>query len=265
MPARALRPCKHPGCGRLSTDGACSLHAAQIKRERSNWSQKPPTERGYGSTWVKIRKLAMLRDGAICKVCLAEGRVTQATEIDHIIPKSQGGTDEEDNLQAICKRCHAHKTALESAIADHRVSYYPDWIPEPRIPVTIVCGPPGSGKTTYVRQNAGKKDLVIDVDEIAAEITGKPIYHATDDELSQAIRARNKLLASCAESNLYQHCWLIITGKFEHRRQWWREKLKGNLVVLNTPKRICMDRVKKDQRRPPESIKRAVEAILAWE
>ena len=36
-----------------------------------------------------------------------------ATEVDHIVPKSAGGTDAMDNLQALCKSCHSRKTAKE--------------------------------------------------------------------------------------------------------------------------------------------------------
>ncbi|MBF3094675.1 HNH endonuclease, partial [Pseudomonas aeruginosa] len=39
-----------------------------------------------------------------------------ATEVDHIIPLSQGGTDDDANLMAIAGYpCHARKTATESA------------------------------------------------------------------------------------------------------------------------------------------------------
>jgi len=36
-----------------------------------------------------------------------------ATEVDHIVPLSQGGPDEWDNLQGLCHDCHAAKTARE--------------------------------------------------------------------------------------------------------------------------------------------------------
>jgi 5-methylcytosine-specific restriction endonuclease McrA len=37
-----------------------------------------------------------------------------ATHVDHKIPKAQGGTDDENNLQAICVTCHKCKTERES-------------------------------------------------------------------------------------------------------------------------------------------------------
>ncbi|MCB0086363.1 MAG: HNH endonuclease [Caldilineaceae bacterium] len=43
--------------------------------------------------------------------CLALEKTTQATEVDHIIPKRAGGSDAFGNLQALCKSCHSAKTA----------------------------------------------------------------------------------------------------------------------------------------------------------
>ena len=39
--------------------------------------------------------------------------MTQAREVDHIVNKASGGTDEDANLEAICKPCHKKKTILE--------------------------------------------------------------------------------------------------------------------------------------------------------
>jgi 5-methylcytosine-specific restriction protein A len=40
-----------------------------------------------------------------------------STIVDHIRPKSQGGTDERSNLRGIGARCHAEKTAREGLTA----------------------------------------------------------------------------------------------------------------------------------------------------
>ena len=77
-------------------------------------------ERGYGARWDKLRKLAMGRDDWLCQPCKREGKATPAREVDHIIPKSQGGTDDLSNLQGICPDCHKAKTAQESADAQGR-------------------------------------------------------------------------------------------------------------------------------------------------
>jgi 5-methylcytosine-specific restriction protein A len=48
---------------------------------------------------------------------MRQGRTTSATEVDHITPKAKGGTDDDDNLQAICADHHREKTAREAAEA----------------------------------------------------------------------------------------------------------------------------------------------------
>jgi len=71
-------------------------------------------ERGYTYTWRKARK-RYLAANPLCRECEAEGRVTPATEVDHIIPHN-GDMDlfwDEDNWQGLCKPHHSSKTAKE--------------------------------------------------------------------------------------------------------------------------------------------------------
>ena len=72
------------------------------------------TERTRGRKWLAIRKAILNRDCGLCQVCIAQGRLTVATEVDHITQIADGGTDDYDNLQAICHDCHADKTAREN-------------------------------------------------------------------------------------------------------------------------------------------------------
>lgn len=50
----------------------------------------------------------------LCIHCQQEGRVTEATELDHIVPLHLGGADDESNFQSLCHDCHAAKTADEA-------------------------------------------------------------------------------------------------------------------------------------------------------
>jgi len=71
-------------------------------------------ERGYGYAWQKRRALALQRDAHLCQPCWRDGRVTQASEVDHITPKHLDGEDDFDNLQSICTPCHKAKTQAEA-------------------------------------------------------------------------------------------------------------------------------------------------------
>ena len=81
---------------------------------RSNWNKhhegKTVTEQGYGHAWRKLREAVFKRDKGLCVPCKRENRITVATEVDHIIEKADGGTDDLGNLQSICKLCHTAKT-----------------------------------------------------------------------------------------------------------------------------------------------------------
>ena len=70
-------------------------------------------EQGYGTAWVKLRKVVIERDKHLCQHCLAKGRATAGTQVDHIKPKAQGGTDDLDNLQLLCRPCHDRKSVLD--------------------------------------------------------------------------------------------------------------------------------------------------------
>ncbi|WP_222943066.1 HNH endonuclease [Stenotrophomonas maltophilia] len=50
----------------------------------------------------------------MCQPCKQQGRVTEATEVDHIVNVAEGGSDDETNLQAICAECHGVKTQAEA-------------------------------------------------------------------------------------------------------------------------------------------------------
>ena len=73
------------------------------------------TQRIRGDTWMAIRRAVMLRDGYQCQGC---GIVRLDNEVDHRIPLEQGGSNELDNLQALCggpNGCHTRKTKAEAA------------------------------------------------------------------------------------------------------------------------------------------------------
>ncbi len=70
-------------------------------------------QRGYGSKWDSIRARVLKRDKGLCQLCLRAGVVREAKTVDHIIPKSHGGTDVDSNLQSLCWPCHKAKTARE--------------------------------------------------------------------------------------------------------------------------------------------------------
>lgn len=73
------------------------------------------TQRQRGGSW-QARRLAQLEREPLCKHCEALGLVALAVEVDHVRPLWSGSDlDTEDNLQSLCKPCHAAKTASEAS------------------------------------------------------------------------------------------------------------------------------------------------------
>lgn len=77
------------------------------------------TRRRDPSNWKAIKQLVAERDNHQCQDYMRDGTPCpdQGTECDHIIPLSQGGTDNLDNLRMLCKWHHARKTAREGVNA----------------------------------------------------------------------------------------------------------------------------------------------------
>lgn len=83
---------------------------------RKAWQRSPhhQDKRKRGRA-AQRERAQILAEEPLCRPCLAAGRVEASAEVDHIIPFSQGGTDDRSNKQGICKPCHRAKTAAESA------------------------------------------------------------------------------------------------------------------------------------------------------
>lgn len=121
MPTSAPKPCRHAGCAQLVSDGSgyCSAHKRPALGSFADAERGTRHERGYGSKWDKIRERIIRRDNGLCQECLRSGRVTQVGHVkfsyycDHIVPKEEGGTDDDSNLQSLCRSCHTAKTDRE--------------------------------------------------------------------------------------------------------------------------------------------------------
>lgn len=118
MPPKAKRPCRSPMCpGKTQSDhGYCDMHSHLA----SGWNRPgrgTAEQRGYGWTWRKLANAVLKRDRYLCQCENCKGRRLPATEVDHVIPKHLGGTDDPGNLAAINEACHKEKTQREAKAA----------------------------------------------------------------------------------------------------------------------------------------------------
>jgi 5-methylcytosine-specific restriction endonuclease McrA len=64
------------------------------------------TPRGSTYAWRKLRERVLARDRSVCRWCGG-----YADTVDHVLPRAQGGGDDEGNLVAACRRCNSARGA----------------------------------------------------------------------------------------------------------------------------------------------------------
>jgi 5-methylcytosine-specific restriction endonuclease McrA len=79
-------------------------------------------ERRRVLTKLERAGLFAMADGH-CQKCTRKIPHGDDWDVDHIIPLSRGGTNDDDNLQVLCSWCHGHKTEddVSGAAKDKRV------------------------------------------------------------------------------------------------------------------------------------------------
>ena len=118
MPRRKLKPCNYPSCPELVMVGTgyCGEHAKQYESKRNKVYDNKQRDKKradfYNSlAWRRLSK-AYLNNEPLCEHCQAQGIITGATEVDHIVAVADDWSKrfKIDNLQSLCHSCHMIKT-----------------------------------------------------------------------------------------------------------------------------------------------------------
>ena len=104
MPHKPLKPCKYPGCPKLTRGLYCEDHAAKVASEYNKYSRSLDHNKKYGREWRRIRNLYASQH-PLCEMCLKEGKMIPMDEVHHIKPVKEGGSNKEFNLVSLC---HSH-------------------------------------------------------------------------------------------------------------------------------------------------------------
>jgi 5-methylcytosine-specific restriction protein A len=117
MAQRAPHPCAEPGCSALIYGSGSRCEEHRLPKARQNEAQRPTSnDRGYGAEWQKIRASYLARyPWCADPYGRHEGRRYKATMVDHIRPRKYGGSDEDRNLNGLCRWCHAYKTRRDGS------------------------------------------------------------------------------------------------------------------------------------------------------
>ena len=235
MPQAAPSICTKPGCNALVYRGSrCDAHKT---RERHT-KRVSAAKRGYGRDWGAYAR-GYRNENKYCVDCLKENKYVGSEEVDHIIPPD--GPDDPlfwdpENHQALCKSCHSRKTAREDGGFRGKNGVR-----------VIVCGPPGSGKTTYVKDHRREGDLILDLDALVAALSMLPQHHKPKALVQYGIAARDAVLELLSQQP-GQGAW-IITGTSSYSTITdLCNRFGAKSVILKTDPSECKKRIDRQQR-----------------
>lgn len=123
----------------------------------------------------------------------------------------------------------------------------------------IVCGPPGAGKSTWVRENATAGDLILDLDEMKRSISGLHRSDFPESLLDYAIWAR---LQVADHWNKKRDCdlWYVTTMPDPTEREMTSVAFgDAKVIVFEVPLEYCRSRL-----RNVEDSKRRSQLAADW-
>ncbi len=106
MPRKPKKPCRYPGCPKLTDGRYCEEHQRTENKRYERYYRQAETKRRYGTKWQRIRK-QYAQSHPFCEQCFDNGIYVPVEEVHHIKPLSEGGTHDADNLISLCRSCHA--------------------------------------------------------------------------------------------------------------------------------------------------------------
>ena len=112
MPYKPQKPCAHHGCRELTANRYCDAHTKQESKRYNKYDRDPDSNKRYGRTWKQIRA-AFLSSNPLCVMCNGNGKFTPATLAHHKIKLTDGGTNDWNNMMALCHECHSRLHATQ--------------------------------------------------------------------------------------------------------------------------------------------------------
>ena len=141
-----------------------------------------------------------------------------------------------ENVMLVHLKCHNMIHARFGFMAQKKVYY--------------VWGAPCSGKNTFVRENKGNSDLIVDIDLLWQAATGGALYDKPDALKTPVFMLRDSLLDIVkTRAGKWQRAFIIEGGARKGDRERRIAMLGAEDIFINTDKETCLRRLASDEKR----------------
>lgn len=121
--------------------------------------------------------------------------------------------------------------------------------------ITLVIGPPCSGKSTYIEQKKSRGDLIWDFDVVLQAITSLPLYERCDGAVPFCLAMRDAFLAKAVHGRgAVSKVWVAMSSWSPIANDL--QRYGAEIVKLDTAKEVCLSRA---ELRGPENLKMVTE------
>lgn len=211
-----------------------------------------------GIKWQKTRTAYLQSQNYICERCGEPACLVHHKK--HITPYNihdPAVTLDFANLKAVCDKCHGleHTDNTPRAGKPARlngIAFDEEGNAVKQANVFLVCGCMGSGKTTYVTEHKGSKDLVVDLDYICAALMGEPhnMYLDHVPILSVALEVRALLYnIIAARRGNWERAFVVTSIANSGEMRAIAGDLNAEIVIMDISLKECIKRIEGDPRR----------------
>lgn len=192
--------------------------------------------------WITLRLLLIIERGNRCNRCkqiIARSRDLIGHHMIELTPENVGDPNISLNpelIEIVCFDCHNK---------EHKRFGY-----QGSKEVYLVYGPPMSGKTTFVRGQMERGDIIVDMDALYAAVSMLPDYDKPDNLFNNVIGIHNTLLDNIrTRYGRWYNAWVIGGYADKYKRERLADQLGAELIFCDVSKDECYDRLTNDLER----------------